>query len=62
MRLACALGPELYEVVVALDERDKADQLEQLGAAPKHLWVESDRLNQQIDPLISGELCPCMTR
>ena len=56
MRLAGALRPQLDQVVVALAERNQTDQLQQLIALAEHLRVKADALDQQVDPLIGGEL------
>ena len=53
--LAGALGAELDEVVVALDERDQAHELEELAATAEQFGVEPDGLHEQVDPLIGGE-------
>ena len=55
MRLAGALGPELDEVVVALDERDEPHELEELAATAEQFGVEADGLHEEVDPLIGGE-------
>ncbi|MNG17443.1 hypothetical protein D3C84_1014310 [compost metagenome] len=54
--LAGAFWPQFDQVVVTLAERDQADQLQQLVTLTEHLRVEANTLNQQIDPLIRGEL------
>jgi hypothetical protein len=56
VRFARALGAELDQVVVALAERDQAHQLADLVALAEHLRVEAHALDQQVDPLVGGEL------
>ena len=58
VRLAGALGAELDEVVVALDERDQPHELDELGPPAEQLGVEPDGLHEQVDPLVGGELAP----
>ena len=58
--LAGPLGAQLDQVVVALAERDKADKLSKLIALAEHLRIETYALDQQVNPLISGELLTCL--
>ncbi|MNQ91391.1 hypothetical protein D3C85_1067700 [compost metagenome] len=60
VRLAGALRPQLDQVVIALAERDKADKLSKLIALAEHLRIETYALDQQVNPLISGELLTCL--
>jgi hypothetical protein len=56
VRFAGSLWAKFDQVVVALAKRDQADQLGQLAAAAEHLGIEADALDQQVDPLVGGEL------
>jgi hypothetical protein len=58
MGFAGALGAKFQQVVVALAERDQADQGEQLAPAREWLGVEAHALHEHVHPLISGELRP----
>ena len=53
--LTGALRSEFDQVVVALDEWDQADELEEFPSPAEALGVESDRLHEQIDPFGGAE-------
>jgi len=53
--LAGALRAQLDQIVVPLNVRDEAEQLEQLAATAKGFRLEADALHQQVDPLIGCE-------
>src|SRR5699024_3677817 len=58
VRLASPLRAKLDKVVVALDERDQPYELDELVSPAEQLGVESDGLDQQVDPIVRGELAP----
>ena len=56
MGLAGSLGAQLDQVVIAFAKRDQAEQLGQLVAPAEHFRVEADTLQEQVHPLVNGEL------
>jgi hypothetical protein len=39
--------------VVALEQRDQADELDQLAGRPKEFGAEANGLNEEVDPLVA---------
>ena len=58
--LAGALGAELDEVVVVLDVRNQARQLDELVALAEVLGVQADGMHEQVHPLLGGEVGPAL--
>ena len=58
MRLAGPLGTEFHQVVVALNEGNQTHQVEEFGPGAEHGGVETDGLDEQIDPLLGAKLLP----
>src|SRR4051812_20271626 len=56
--LSGAARPELDEVVVALDERDHAQDGYSLSAFGECRGLEPDGPNQEVDPFLCGERAP----
>ena len=44
--LARTLGAKLHEVIVPLDKRNKAQELEKLVPTPEFLGIETNRLEE----------------
>src|SRR5262249_17507114 len=55
-RFAGAFRTELDKVVVALDEGNEPRDLDKLGTAAAQFGVETDGLDQKVDPLFGREL------
>ena len=54
--LACATRPQFYSVVVALHERHHPQEQDVLGAGGEAAWLETDAPQEELLPLVRGEL------
>lgn len=55
MRFSGALGAQLDEVIVAFDVGNEAGQLEEFRASAELIGIETDRGDEQVDPLVGAE-------
>ena len=58
--LARAARPKLHEVVVVLAQREQPDQEEQLQPPVEVRRLQADAADQQVDPLVGGELAAAL--
>ena len=58
MGLSGPLGAKLDEIIVALNKRNEARELQELAAPPEHFRIVTNALHQCINPLFRCERTP----
>ena len=58
VRFARAFGTQFHEIVVVFTKRNEPRELYQFLAKGKMFGVETNRLHQQIQPFVFGEILP----